>query len=149
MAIKLIDRDARFEIVSVNDDAIIHETEEEIKALAGAERRIDKYQDSLSLSDLKLDPSKSPTLFVVRALTHKERSEMIEQFTGVDPESKIVRVTDVDGYFSKAVELGLLGIKKGDELIKVSAEDLQSSDAAAIGAMIINLTVAGKNLKNV
>lgn len=150
MAIKLIDNTARFEIVSQHDDAIIGETFEELQALRAANEttRFEKYMDSLNLSDLQVKAGEAATVFVVRGLNHKERSELQEKFITVDVATKKFAISDQNAYLTSCFEKAVLGVKDSSgNIIPVSADDVGPLHAMSIGSTILHITMLGKNLK--
>lgn len=150
MAIKKIDPNARFELVTAYDDALVFETDEEIAAAEkeGRQVRYQEYLKDVDLSKLMFKEGEKPTIFVVRCLLAEEIADVSSRYLVVDTVAKTQHYKDRNKMMLEYFKLGCLGIK-GDkgQLEPTSADEVGFNIALDIGAQISLLTTLKKNLK--
>lgn len=152
MAISRVDPNATFRLISDQDDAIIHETAEELAELraAGDETftRYSRYAETLDEKILKFKEGAKPTYFVIRCLKNQEVAELQQKHIFVDPATKRIQFNNMNLAFLDYFNKGCLGMEdENGKLVKVSSEDVGLVVAIGIGSTISLFTSLGKNLK--
>ncbi len=156
MAVRRIDPNAKFKVISQFDDAIIGETKEEIEALKfydeqGVERmkptRYQIYIEDLDESKLLFDPTKVPTRFVFKGISNSELTEITQKYSVVDVLQKKTDIANVNAMFIEYFNRGVMGIEENGKVEKVTAESVGFGVAVGIGSIVSLYTSVGKNLK--
>lgn len=150
MSIKRIDPKATFDIVSVHDTAIVHESFEELEALKVSKEvsRFEKYLESFDLSTLKFKDDEKPTLFRVRCLLSNEKAELDQHYQTVDVVNKRIEYKKRHQMMLDIFSKACIGIVNSDgTLEKISVDDLEYKVSTDIGAAISILGSVSKNLK--
>ncbi len=154
MAIRRLDPSARFKIICEYDDALIRETEEELKALEQPSgetlpTRYEEYLENLDQSKLRLKPDGKPTYFHFRCLTNLEQGELQEKFMDYDvKEKRSFFKGSKTRYFVELFEKGVIGIEdETGAMVKIDAEQIGMGVVMAIALAINSYTAMGKHLK--
>lgn len=150
MAIKRINPNATFDIVSVYDEAIQHESPEELEALKASKEltRFEKYLENFDLSVLKFVEGEKPTLFRVRCLRAIEKAELDQKYQSIDVVNKRIEYKNRQEMMLDIFQKACLGIIGEDgQLEKVGYDDIEYKVAADVGAAISILGSVTKNLK--
>jgi hypothetical protein len=150
MAIKRINPNATFDIVSVYDEALKHETNEEIEALkqAGGQTRFEKYLESFDLGELQFLEGEKPTLFRVRCLRAIEKAELDQKYQVIDVVNKRIEYKNRQEMMLDIFSKACLGIVAEDGSVeKISVDEIEYKVASDVGAGISILGSVNKNLK--
>lgn len=150
MSIKRIDPKATFDIVSAYDEAVQHETAEEMEALRASKglTRYEKYLETFSISELKFIEGQSPTIFRVRCLLSSEKAELDEKFQTIDTVNKRIEYRNRNEMMLEIYKKACLGIvNESGSLEKLGIDELEYKVVTDIGAAISILGSLGKNLK--
>lgn len=150
MAIKRLDPTRTFDIVTFGDDAILHETAEELVALSELKQptRWEKYKENMELKELKFVDGKKPDLFVIRCLKNDEKAGMHEKYLTVDVEKKTMGFRNKTEMIFETFDMACLGIRKEDGSIeKVTRNEIPYVVAMEVGSTITMLSELSKNEK--
>jgi hypothetical protein len=157
MAIKLMDPKAQFKIVSNHDDALEHETIDELKTGEldenGKEKlkpsRYELYLESESFDEsiLKFKEGQQPDRFVLRCLSNDESAEINSKYMTVDVVTKTMKFKNQSRMFLEIFNLAFVGLDSGGKLQKVSSAEVPYHMAVEMGSIASMLTSLGKNLK--
>lgn len=156
MSIKRVDPNAVFKVVCRFDDALEHETAEELKTDQKDDQgkevlkqsRYDKFLETLNLSDLKFKPDVKPTIFHLRCLKTKELANLNTKYLVVDTKNKTMDYRDYNSMVIEYFEKGVVGIEAEDgKLEKISPDDLEFKVVNEVGSIVLIMTSVSKNQK--
>ena len=148
MAIKRLDPKATFDYVCVYDEAIQHETSEELEASGAVQARFQDYLESFDINKLKFVEGKSPTLFRIRGLLSSEKAVIEEKYQEIDVVNKRIKYKNRQQMALDMFNLACIGIVNEDGTVeKVSADEVEYKVAQDVGAAIGLLGILSKNLK--
>jgi hypothetical protein len=160
MAIKRVDPNAKFKVISEVDDALISETSEELAALrtgkidsaTGKEEtipsRYEQYAEDLDETKLKFKDGVKPTYFLIRCLKNNEVAEIQKKHFSVDSAAKKVELSNPALAFLDYFTMGCLGVEaESGKVEKIGPDDVGYGVAVGIGSLISLFTSLGKHLK--
>ncbi len=147
--IKLINKDARFELVSEFDEAF-DQTANDVKAEGSTDTRFDKYLSTLDASTLaRKAPDAQPSSFLFRPLTGTEQAQIQSKHFAFDSETKSVKMKNVTDYFIDLFNTTCLGTKREDgSWLPVTAADINYNHVYSMASSLMILQSLGKHLKN-
>lgn len=150
MAINLIDPNSQFQLISQQDDAILHESAQELLDLKeGSKTRFDHYVETRDASSLKFKDGTKPTLFVVKPILNTELVEVNERYISYDPVQKQVINKNRTGYYLDIFNKSVVGIQNEDgSVTKVTGNQVPLPHVVSIAASIIYYANVGQKLKN-
>lgn len=146
MAVKRLDPNATFDIVTLHDEALFFETNEELKAQEN--KNFEEYLQTFDLTKLKFKENEKPDLFRVRCLRVEEMAQINEKYVEYDVVNKQAIIKNKNNMLVELFKLGCLGIvEESGAIKKIGVDELEFKVILDIGASISLLGTLGKNLK--
>lgn len=150
MGIMRVNPKATFRLICESDEAIQHESADELAELlaAGKPTRYERYSESLEEKDLVLKEGVKPDYFTVRCLKNSEFADIQGRHMVADTVNKKVTTKNASLMFLEIFNAACIGVEDGDgKTSPITSDELPFGVATSIGATIFNWTAVGKQLK--